>query len=52
MFTYPNKDIYSGWWRYGKKYGKGTYVFSDTGMRVSYKLMKNRNLDKVGWYLE
>mmetsp|Transcript_16450 Transcript_16450/g.14138 ORF Transcript_16450/g.14138 Transcript_16450/m.14138 type:complete len:129 (-) Transcript_16450:172-558(-) len=34
MFTYPNKDIYSGWWKYGKKHGKGTYVFFDTKMRL------------------
>lgn len=35
LFTYPNKDIYSGWWKYGKKNGIGTYVFNDTGMKVN-----------------
>ena len=34
MFTYINKDIYSGQWKNGKKHGQGTYVFIDTGMRV------------------
>jgi hypothetical protein len=34
LFTYLNKDTYSGWWAFGKKEGKGTYVFADTGMRV------------------
>lgn len=35
LFTYPNKDIYSGMWKAGKKHGKGTYVFSDTGIKLS-----------------
>jgi len=30
---YVNKDIYSGQWRNGKKDGKGTYIFNDTGMK-------------------
>jgi radial spoke head protein 1 len=30
MFTYANKDIYSGNWKNGKKYGTGTYVYYDT----------------------
>ena len=34
VFTYVNKDIYSGWWKFGKKEGTGTYVFFDTGMKV------------------
>lgn len=40
LYTFPNKDIYSGKWRNGKKHGKGTYRFSDTQMKVVwiYKL--------------
>ncbi len=34
MFTYANKDIYSGNWKNGKKYGTGTYVYFDTQSRV------------------
>jgi len=34
VFTYLNKDVFSGWFKYGKKEGKGTYVFHDTGMRI------------------
>lgn len=34
VFTYVNKDIFSGWFKYGKKEGKGTYLFNDTGMRI------------------
>ena len=34
VFTYLNKDVYSGWFKYGKKEGKGTYIFADTGMRI------------------
>ena len=30
MFTYINKDIYSGNWKNGKKHGQGTYVYFDT----------------------
>ena len=26
--------MYSGWWAFGKKDGKGTYVYADTGARV------------------
>jgi hypothetical protein len=52
IFTYPNKDVYSGWWAFGKKQGKGTYVFADTGMRVSnpfsyyLKLLAHRRLGR------
>ena len=34
MFTYSNKDIYSGNWKNGKKNGTGTYVYYDTQSRV------------------
>jgi len=34
VFTYPNGDIYSGWWRFGDKEGKGTYIFKETGMKM------------------
>ena len=34
MFTYLNKDIYSGNWKNGKKHGQGTYVYFDTQSRV------------------
>eukprot|EP00831_Metopus_contortus_P080198 TRINITY_DN8151_c0_g1_i1.p1 TRINITY_DN8151_c0_g1~~TRINITY_DN8151_c0_g1_i1.p1 ORF type:complete len:165 (+),score=37.90 TRINITY_DN8151_c0_g1_i1:180-674(+) len=33
VFTHINKDIYSGQWRFGKKEGKGTYIFFETGMK-------------------
>lgn len=36
MFTYPNGDSYSGNWKWGKKHGKGTYIYKDTGMKVAY----------------
>lgn len=32
--TYQNKDVYSGWWKYGKKEGKGTYIFASNGMKM------------------
>ena len=35
LYTFPNKDIYSGKWRNGKKHGKGTYRFADTQMKVN-----------------
>ena len=34
VFTYLNKDVYSGWFKYGKKHGKGTYIYNDSGMRL------------------
>ena len=30
---YHNKDVYSGQWKFGKKDGKGTYIFFETGMK-------------------
>jgi hypothetical protein len=36
MFTYHNKDIYSGLWANGKKHGKGTYVYNSTNCRVIF----------------
>ena len=30
MYTYANKDVYSGKWAYGKKDGNGTYVCAKT----------------------
>ena len=30
---YLNGDIYSGQWKSGKKDGKGTYIFNQTGMK-------------------
>ena len=30
---YENQDVYSGSWRDGKKDGKGTYIFKETGMK-------------------
>ena len=30
---YLNGDIYSGQWKLGKKDGKGTYIFNQTGMK-------------------
>lgn len=35
VFTYPNQDIYSGLWKFNEKEGVGTYVFFETGMKVS-----------------
>ena len=34
VFTYPNGDTYSGNWKWGKKQGRGTYIYKDTGMKV------------------
>ena len=34
VYTYSSKDTYSGWWQFGKKQGKGTYIYGDTGMRL------------------
>jgi len=31
LFTYSNKDIYSGQWKNGKKHGNGTYIFAKKG---------------------
>jgi hypothetical protein len=36
VFTYKNKDIYSGSWMYGKKHGMGTFIFAATKMKVKY----------------
>ena len=33
VFTYANKDIYSGNWKNDLKDGKGTYVCNDTRMK-------------------
>ena len=30
---YTNKDVYSGQWKNGKKEGRGTYVFHETGQK-------------------
>lgn len=34
LFRYPNGDIYSGKWKYGKKHGPGTYIFQKTKMKM------------------
>ena len=44
MLTYPNKDIYSGQWKNGKKHGQGTYVFNATGMKYVGEWVENRFL--------
>lgn len=44
MLTYPNKDIYSGNWKSGKKHGQGTYVFNATGMKYVGEWVENRFL--------
>lgn len=36
QMNYPNGDVYSGWWKYGQKEGKGAYVYAATGMRVIF----------------
>ena len=33
-FTYPNGDVYSGSWKWGKKHGKGAYIYKDSGMKI------------------
>jgi hypothetical protein len=33
VFIYPNGDVYSGWWRDGKKHGNGTYIFKESKMK-------------------
>jgi len=34
LFHYANKDRYSGFWQFGKRHGKGTYIFNETGIKV------------------
>jgi hypothetical protein len=34
IFTYPNKDVYSGMWKHGKKSGQGVYVYNATGIKL------------------
>lgn len=57
MFTYANKDIYSGNWLNGKKHGKGTYVFFDTQSRVYFLnfsmqgiILKEKSSKEIGFY--
>jgi radial spoke head protein 1 len=33
-YLYQNKDTYSGWWQFGKKKGKGTYTYANSGMKL------------------
>lgn len=33
-YAYANKDIYAGWWMFGKKHGHGTYIYNDTGNKL------------------
>lgn len=49
MFTYVNKDIYSGEWKNGKKHGNGTYVFFDTQSRVTLLSSTLDNSTKEKW---
>lgn len=35
VFTYKNKDIFSGQWEFGKKKGRGTYYYDETRMKVN-----------------
>jgi len=44
MYIYPNKDVYSGEWKNGKKHGQGTYVFSATGMKYIGEWYENKFL--------
>ena len=48
MFTYLNKDVYSGWFQFGQKQGKGTYIFNDTGMRIQGE-WENSNVTYGEW---
>jgi hypothetical protein len=40
--VYANKDIYSGWWTFGKKQGQGTYTYSETGTKLVGEWTENQ----------
>ena len=41
LFTYPNKDRYSGSWKRGKKHGYGTYIIDQYNIKVKiFKLIQ------------
>ena len=46
--TYTNKDVYSGNWVQGKKEGKGTYVFFQTGEKY-VGIFKNGKMIEGEW---
>ena len=48
---YENKDIYSGQWKFGKKDGKGSYIFNDTGMKFVGEF-KSGNLVQGKWLFQ
>ena len=48
QFTYLNGDVYSGWWKYGSKEGYGTYIFKETGMKMSGE-WKNGQITQGQW---
>ena len=41
-YTYANKDIYMGWWMFGKKHGSGTYTYKETGTKLSGQWAENQ----------
>jgi radial spoke head protein 1 len=45
LYTYPNKDVYSGRWENGKKHGQGTYVFNETAMRFTGRWHENKLIE-------
>ncbi len=47
MFTYTNKDIYSGLWANGKKHGLGTYVYTSTNSRVINTLIYQKVIHNI-----
>ena len=49
MFTYKKtKDVFSGFWKYGKKTGFGTYTFFQTKMKLS-GIWENGNMIEGKW---
>ena len=47
---YPNGDQYSGNWKWGKKHGKGTYIYKDSGMKIE-GVWDQSNCTKGKWIL-
>ena len=39
-----------GWWKYGKREGKGTYTFTKTGMKL-VGIWRDGNIIKGKWVL-
>merc|ERR1711957_778129 len=45
VFTYASGDVYSGWWRHGKKEGTGSYYSSAQNMKLAGEWKDNKMVD-------